>query len=448
MEIESISFPQDRYVGVLPYQINLKYYPSGLFSGVYGILSPSDTWSFKEQSNEILDITHIISCQPFNTSSGPSNALDNARNWAFGRTGISTTVYPILISGVSPSNFSLLTQQETIDRFNGTYSLTENYTNDLARAGYGTVRYSTTIESGSNLITVSLNGTAQGNNRNITGIRAVFANLDKTAIAATAYRQAFGMTDLNPTPVTRSFNEDPFTAKIDFSYSFDNSNLPNVLFDYTVGCSVGTNGSITATIQGAIRARGGDLASRLVRCQAYAATIDLYSLVLPFYNNFDASSIAPLNPIPLTNAQTNNQTEGTVQLNATFNNHEKVSPLLDKFEYSLDFAPSLAQVDAKPILNGLGNWSVVNLNFASRATLSIDGTAIINRDVSADAGAAAIRQIAFNLFSKYGNYSNAALEKDIVTVSRTDNRVASFGFTWTFGPTNIVGPTSINGLTI
>lgn len=448
VEIQSISFAQDRMLGVQPYTINLTCYPSGLFSGTYGILNPQDSWNFSEREDASLDVTHTISCQPFNTSNGQSNALDNARNWAFGRTGINSTVYPILISGVSPDNFCLLTQQESIDRFNGTYSIVENYTNDLARTGYGVIRYSTSLESGSNGIIVNLNGTAQGCSRNITGLRYAFNRLDKTAIANKAYQSAFNRTDLNPIPLVQSFNEDPYSTRIDFSYTYDNKNLPEVWFDYTVDCSVGTNGLISAGINGTIYARGGDTLSKLSRALAYASGISLYNLTLPFYNSFDTSSSTPLHPVPITTSQSNNQSDGTVQLSATFNNRNQLSSVLDRIDYTIDITPCLAQVDAKPVLDGNGTWSVVTLNYAKRAILVLNGTAIVNRQQTSAAGVTALKQIALDIFTQYGRYSSAALEQDIITVNRTDDKVLSFSFVWSFGPTITVGPTSVSTLAV
>jgi hypothetical protein len=350
-----------------------------------------------------------------------------------------------MISGVSPANFCLLTQQENIDRFNGTYSLIESYTNDLARSGYGVVRYSTDLASGDNLITVNLNGVAQGCGRNITGLRATFNNLDKVAIAAKQYQGAFNRTDLNPIPVSQSFNENPFTTEISFAYSFDNSDLPSVWFDYTVDCDVGTNGFITAGINGTIFARGGDVVSKLSRAQAYASGINLYNLVLPFYNSFDTSSFVPLNSIP---GQINDQTNGTVSLNATFNNRATTMPALDQFNATISVTPSLAQVDSQPVLNGLGEYSVVTLNYGSRASISIAGTAVTNRLFAAAAGEAAVRQAAYALFIQYGRSINPTLDENNVTMSRTDSRLLSFSFVWSFGPTNIVGPTSVNSLAV
>lgn len=448
VEVQSVSFPETKMFGVLPYTVNLTCYPSGLFSGVYGVLDPQDTWSFAEQQNATLDATHTISCRGFNTSAADTNALTNARDWAFGRTGINSMISPIMISGVSTENFCLLTQAESIDRFNGTYSLTETYTNDLARSGYGTIRYAATIESGNNTITVNLNGSAEGCQRNITGLRYAFNQINKTAIAVNQYQSVFNRMDLNPIPLAQSFSEDPFNTRIDFSYTFDNNNQPEVLFDYAVSLSVGTNGFITANIQGTVTARGGDVASKLARTTAYANTINLYNLILPFYYPFDASSSSPLNPVATTQGKGINQSNGTVDLNATYTNETKQSAILDRFEYSLDFVPALAQVDAQPKLNGLGQYSVTNLNYARRGSLSINGTAITSRTISATAGESAVRGACQSLFAQYGSFSYASLDRNVVTTSRLDARVLSFGFSWSFGPNTIVGPTTVSSIAV
>ncbi len=448
VEVQSISFPESQWWGVLPYTIQLSCYPSGLFSGAFGVLEPSDGWSFQEQDNEILAATHTISCKAFNTSNGVNNALTNARGWAFGRTGTASMPAPILISGVNGNYFCLQSLNENINRFNGTYSLTENWTNDLARTGYGSVRYSTVIDSGSNLITVRLNGTAQGCNGNISGTRDAFGVLDKVAIVTKAYQYAFNKTDLNPIPLTQTFNEEAQSARIEFDYVFNNDNSPEISFDYAVNCSVGTNGAITAAIQGLIRVRGDTLPNKLIRAQAYANTVDLYALTLPFYNAFDASSIAPLNPVPISDGRSVNQSDGTVQLNATYTNQTKVSSLLDRFDYTLIFGKAIKKVDSKPTVNGLGVYSVVDLGYANRAALSINGSAVINAAVSSSDGVNAIKQAAQNLLAQYGLYGNITLDRNTVTVSRYDDRIAAFEFSWSFDGSNVVGPTSINTLTI
>jgi len=448
VEVQSISIPNSRWLGVLPYTITLTCYPQDYFSGSFGILEPTDIWNFSENQNATMDINHSISCRPFNTSKNANNAINNARVWAFSRSGISSYVPPTFISGASPENFFLVSQNETIDRFNGNYSLIENYSNDLARSGYGIIRYSTTIESGNKFITVSLNGDTQGANNNIGAIRTAFARLDKVAIAAKQYKDVFGMSDLNPIPLTQSFSEDPFNGRINFNYVFNNENVPEITFDYQVSLSTELNGNIVASIEGTVRVRGGSVSEKLAKALAYADTINLFNLVLPFYNEFDASSLlAPLNPIPITNGKSINQSNGTVALNATYDNKDRKNSIFDEFSFTINFIPAVVKVDSQPKLDGYGNYSVVSLGFANRGEISINGTARVGSNYAASAAPNIIKQICFGLFSQYGG-TNSSLEKNSVTTNRVDDRTLSFSFSWSFDSSNKIGPTTIPNLSV
>lgn len=441
VEIQAIDFPSNNYVGVLPYAISLLCYPSGLFSGFFGILDPEDSWELTEQQDSVLSATHTVSCRPFNTSASASNALSNAKNWVFGRTGTASAISPILISGANISKFILTTQSENIDRFNGTYSIVENYVNDLARTGFGVIRYNTDISSGNNIISVNLNGNVYG--PDITAARRAFANIDKTAIAVKQYQSVFGRTDLNPIALSQTFSEDPFEETIDFSYSYDNSNLPSVWFDYTVNLTVGTNGLITASIQGTVFARGGDVASKLVRTKLYASTVNLYNLVLPFYGPFDVSSVTSLNSVARTKSQSNNETDGTVDLSAVFDNKNNQSSAFESFDYTITVTPSITQMDAQPILGGHGSYSVVNLRFASRATVSMGGTAKLAEGTAVSAGAALVRAQAYSIFAQYGLFIYATIDNSETTVS--DDKTVNFSYNWSCGPGS---PASIGSIHI
>ena len=448
VEIQSISIPNSRWLDVLPYTVTLTCYPSGFFSGSYGILEPSDVWSYSENPNATMDVSHSISCRPLNTSKNANNALENARVWAFTRTGTSSNVLPAFISGVSVDNFFLVSQNENIDRFNGRYTLSESYSNDLARTGYGVIRYSTTINSGESFVSISLNGNVQGESNRIDLARQAFDRIDKVAIAAKQYKDVFGMSDLNPIPLTKNFTEDPQNARIDFGYTFNNDNRPEITFDYNVSLSTALNGNISASINGIIRVRGGTLQEKLVKASGYANTVNLYNLILPYYNSFDTSAVlAPLNPIPLTNGRSVNQSNGTIELNASYDNKDRKNAIFDEFNFTLNFEPSVMKVDSQPKLDGYGSYSVVNLGYANRTMLSIQGTARVNQNYTYAVGESAIKQTCFSLFNQYGRQSSAILEKNNVTSSRSDGRILSFSFVWSYDSPNKIGPSTISSLT-
>jgi hypothetical protein len=269
-----------RWIGAMDYALELECYPSGYFSGVYGILDPNEKWNIEEGDDYRGNITHTISCLGLNTSNGTNNALENARIWASGKRGVSSFVTPIFIQGINTGQLCLLESAETINRFDGTYSLTDTYTADLTRTGYGILRYSTSISSGDSLISVSLNGSVEGCGQSVTGIRQTYSSLDKYGAALLNYQRSFNRTDLNPTPLSFSVDEDPFESTINFSYQFDNDSSPETYFDYTV--SVNSGDSVSASIQGNIISRGGDSLTKLNKSLAFSSGLNLYSLARDF----------------------------------------------------------------------------------------------------------------------------------------------------------------------
>lgn len=440
VEVQSVDFPTSRWFGIQPYTVSLRCYPSGLFSGAFGVLNPVDTWDYQEQSNLALGATHTISAQGFNTSAGASNALENARAWVWGRTGLGSAVASTFIANVNTADFCLLTQNESIDRLNGTYTLTERYTNDLTRTGYGVLRYTTSISSGDNLLTISLQGQIEGCSRNITSARAVFNRLDKLSTALFSYTGLYKVNDINPLPVSQTVTEDPFNAVVTFGYVYNNDNSPPVVFDYEVALSSGTN--IEASIQGTVTARSGDVNARYAQAQAYVATQDLYGLTNTYYQSFYPYSWQfPLNPVPVSSGASYNPTNGSVSVNATFSNNTQVSPTFDRFDYSISFQPATEQLDIKPVVSVIpgtknGVYSVVDLGYKTRATLTIRGEVLINPSANVDQAVAEVKQVAVQLFTQYGSTSEATLDRDVLTFSRFDERQLTFEFAWSFASSN------------
>lgn len=437
VNIESIEFPQSRWIGVLPYTITTSCYPSGYFSGAYGILNPNDSWEYEEKDNLTLDAIHTISCQGLNTSNVLTNALENAKNWVYGRTGVFPSVpTPNFIGNSTPSNFLLLTINENIDRINGTYSVKEKYSNDLTRGGYGIIRYSTSISSGNNILTVSLNGSVQGANRDISKTRTAFSGINPFGVASNAYQSLFGENDLNPNILSQNINEDTYSAIINFNYIYNNDNSPDVIFDYNVRLNSGE--TITAQIDGTVIARGGDLTTRFIKAQQYAATIDLYNLTVPFYNTFYPYSFSfPLNPKPISSGVSYAPSEGTVSLNAVFGNQNQVSNGLDSFDYTITFQPSLEKLDSKPKLEAVtfspGElYSVVDLRYRNRASILINGDSVINEGTSAADGLTLIKSKCMAIFNENTSFIKPTLDQESISIDRFDNRKISFTFAWSF----------------
>lgn len=430
IEIESIRFDTTKYIGIIPYTITLSCYPSGLFSGVFGVLDPLDSWSFKENENYTSQIIHTISCRGINTSSTINNALDNAKNWALNKRGIDSLQSPILIENISSANMCLITSNEEINRINGTYSIVDTYISDLARTGYGLLRYSTSFESGNELVTTTLNGTVRGCGQDINSVRQTFQLFDKTSAASISYQKMFNRNDLNPTPLYYNIEEDPLIPLITFNYIFDNDDSPPTVFDYQVRLSSGSN--ITASINGNIISRGGDLLNKIVRSKNYASQLNLYNLTVPFYNNFyPYNTTYPLNPKPISSGISINEFNGEVSINAEFNNQVFVSDSLQSFNYIMSFQPQIKRIDSKPTLLS-SSYSTVDLGFAPRAIFGINGNSVIATTSTVENGINEIKNKCQLLLATYAKFSNIALENEEINVSRYDEKIITFNFAWSF----------------
>ena len=271
-----------------------------------------------------------------------------------------------------------------------------------------------------------------------------------TGAALKIYSEALGLTDLNPIPLSNSIEELPYDARINFSYDFDTNNLPTTYFDYTVSLTSGD--TIGVSIEGDIVSRGGDTKSKLAAKLAFVSGLDLYQISVPFYNTFyPYAAQAPLNPRPVSSGINVSTYQGTVSVNAQFTNQEQVSSILDSFDYELGFIPSVEKIDFRQTLNGQGAVSMVDLGYANRAGLSVRGTARINPLASITDGLNAIKDKAQTLFDTYGIANGAIIEKDTTNSDRTDQRLVSFEFAWSFYSSNVVALnpfTSVNTLAL
>jgi len=446
VEINTINFTQSLWRGVLPYTIEMTSYPSGFFSGAYGILNPVDRWDYTEQQNLSMEITHTVSAQGLSLSSGVTQSLNNVTAWVQGRTGLSNAISPLFIRNSNTNTFYPTTIQENIDRINGNYEIIEKYMNDLTRPGYGLLRYSTTITSGNNLITVGINGSIEGGNRDITDIRSVWSGFSIFGAASNAYNQLMQEVDLNPYPLTQKITEDIYNTIIAFDYIFDNDPSPQEIFDYSV--TINSGDIIEVNIEGDIKVRGGDILQKYTNAINYAGTLNLYQIVLPYYNAFYPYALVgnggnnvqahPLSTIPISSGMKISKTDGTVSLFANFTNNDRVSPQIDVFNYTITISPPVQKLDIKPEVDILGNgaingnYSIVDLGYANRTLFTIAGTALINESVTPANGIITVKAVCMNLFNLYGYTSSVILEKEEITYARYDDRLINFSFTWSY----------------
>ena len=429
-ELQSFNISKKSWVGEVDYEMSLDCYQSNYFSGAYGILEPVKQWSITKNQDYRGLITHEISCRGFNTSNSINNALDNAKSWVIQNRASNSFIQPIFIGNISTGKLYLMESAESIDRFNGTYSITDTYQTDLTRTGFGILRYTTSLESGANAISSTVNGEVEFYNQDITGARQIFNSLDKYGTALLVYEKVFKKKDLNPYYLTSNVTEDIPNSNIKFAYKYDNSNLPPVYFDYSVTLTSGE--SISASIQGNVVSRSGDINTRTRTAIDFSTGINLYQLAADQYRDYYSDYAKyPLSFYNTSLSKSIDEFNGTVSLSAEFNNNLYISGL-KKIEKTVSFLPQLRKFDSQPIITGLGTYSVIDLGYSNRAELSINGSATIDDGVTAAEGLGILKKEINRSFKQFGSTEEAALERNNFSFSRYDDKLVNFDVSWSF----------------
>jgi len=311
--VDSISFDSQNYIGILNYSINLKQFNSLVYSGI----NPSETISMSDDGNGLVNVSHTISAD------GVGNAFDGNTPVSFnsvktfvqnltGATRIKSLIGAsgmvptgsgasgVFVSGGGSTNLILISQTESINRLQNSYSINENFVIDnLRNSAYASKRFSVDLNSGVNDDYIIANVTC-----NVVGAKdQSFANVSGLLnnITGQMYTAATGLiasqSELCPVPISFSIETTRLisdssaigtsvssvdgNSTIRVSCSFDNS--PNsTFFDYEVSYSSdeASNNSTTLDIDGIIRGRGLHTAQKFADASGY-----LFNTLLSSYSD-------------------------------------------------------------------------------------------------------------------------------------------------------------------
>jgi len=383
--IRNINFEESKYVKMLGYTIELDCYERDLFSGVYGVLDPVNEYTFTENEDQSVAISHNVSARGINTST--NSAIENARNYVYSLTGYDPNVLPININN---SNYTPLLRSyvENINRLNGTYNIQENYIVDISNDPYINpvylTRYTNSISRSINtdFDTVSIQGSVQGAKRAaFTGVRYYTSGLNFSGIC----KAAFGA-EINPIPLSLSFNENQAANSINFNASFDNniitSDYGDVYFDYNVDISKDEITSLTSvSISGPIITRG-NLKRKYEKVLEFLQNIvnDYSSVEDYLYNQANSiytklkgtmniGSNISLNPKYRSLNVVKNPEKGEITLSATFDDKDlppDVSSILRSSTFNLTFEPKIDLFRPRPTYNINGFYIIYELGEAKK----------------------------------------------------------------------------------
>lgn len=442
--IKNVNFEQSNYWGMLNYTIALESYPQDMFSGYYGVLNPVNEWQYTESEDRLLEITHTIGAKGFNTSAANSNAFNNAKKYVLGQTGLSSFITPFytsICSGLVPCLDSF---SESINRFNGTYHVTEKYIADLYNGNNAIIRYAANYDCDINkgISTVSVQGEVKSDkNSDLSTLRNKYSTFDLYSAAVQTYNDATTKTDLNPYYISSGIHEDNYSKKVTFNVSFDNIFTPRTYFDYTSDVKIDENDITTVDIKGVIKARG-DLNTRWQLVQSfYTQELNLYGLAIQSYSDFGGTY--SLNPRQQTYSTVKNPFIGQIEVSTSYNNKDVLPDGIKFLNYTLEYKPALEVIKSTPLVNiggsslCSGQYSTIDLGYKSRAAFAIKGNIVGESNVNYAQTLSGVKQIINSNFLQ--NFSNNRVFLDKQQFSQDNhgyNNEINFDCSWSFDSYN------------
>jgi hypothetical protein len=417
--VDSITTDEDYWYGILPFTINFTIYETGLFQNYFGIIEPEENFDFSEEDGLIVNLTHKLSARGLNTLG--KTAVENAKNWVLNRTGSYNKIFPIFIQTGIGSDFLLNSTTESIDRFNGTYSVNNQYTrsNSSEALKSGILNYTIDLSSGQDgFITVGLQGSFRNNQIsgiNNNNLRSGFLQYNFYNIANTAALQTFNII-LNQSPVSQSVTEEQNNNVLNFNISYNNDLISNVINDYTVDIETDNIKNITnVNLNSKIFAKYGDVNNRwsLVRSY-YTGSFNAFLLANTEYQKEIKNRI--LYSTPLTESVTFNEYNAEIEYNASWSDKRKsFSDNVLNMTSSVKYTPSVNIYASNTSAFVSREHNIQNLNCASLSILDISVSAISKPNKSINF---AIEQVQNEINRIKSNYQ---LEKSQYTLLQDRN---------------------------
>jgi len=219
--IDSIDFPQDKYGEGAPikYVVKLKAYD--VFSND-NIIEPSDSYSFTENEDGTVDVSHKVSAKGVKSVS--ASAFDNAVTFVNKFVGVDHfgVCNPYFINNSTPI---LINKAETSDRLAGTYQITESYKyqNEVGIDATTPVGYVVTSKINLNESSKSETNPIKFDASYTANETYGMANLRTAVQSDNVQTQLKAVLGVNTSEIYRtsySINEDPDAYKIDYQATF------------------------------------------------------------------------------------------------------------------------------------------------------------------------------------------------------------------------------------
>lgn len=417
--IQGVNFQQSPYVSLVNWEIPILLYPEDQFSGFFGVLSPVDTFSYEQSDDNILSLSHSISCVGFTTS---QPAIKNAQDFVFSRSGLNNIISPLLIGNCYNNPYLLQSIQENFNRIDGSYSLVENYSTDLANSGSGIVRYTFDLTSGytDGINSITLAGQiSMGKDIDIGHLRNRYKQLDLFNLTLAQYSGMTLLSDLQPYPLASGVVENETDKNLTFNVQFDNNPQPIVAVDATTNISYDSVSQITTvSINAEIFGRG-DIKNRWINVlNYYENNFDGFNLANQDYlaaagSLYPSSPFFALNTNPNTEQTNYDEFGGKITYSASWTNKTAIPYPFQDYTSTINVKPAINQFSPKPSLEINGYYSIFDLNFYNLEDVEFQGTANVLRANDISEGVSAAQNYVNGLIGTYAGNDKRIFENSL-----------------------------------
>lgn len=370
--LQELSIPTTNFYSnaVAKYDVKLVSYqvPSG-------VIEPSNEYSFVQNTDGIVGVTHKISARGVRTSNG---ALDNAIN--FVKLFTNKNPYNFCAPAFIPNGSGILQSvSENIDRATCSYSVVENYkfiTGSLLPY-IETSTLSINEARQNDYVTMDLGIKWQGSpvNNNISALKS-----NAQSLSLKSSLQSFGIKTDNVYQNDFSINIDSGSSSLDIKASFisgSDSDLSGY-FDYAIEMDTDLLLGLTSwKIEGEFKSRG-PISYRKTQINTFKSANQAAGYVPYLINLISSSQLYAnygtgyiLNPSPKQLNLVENSGIATLKLSATFGD-DYIFSKFQKSNYSIEVEPSRWIYELMPSASIEGHFVVQDLQMKNQSKVKFD----------------------------------------------------------------------------
>ncbi len=404
--VESVTFDNNNYNGIVPYSISLSCYNgAGFLAKNFGILDPKDEIRISAGNDGFGTVSRSIEAKGFVVGGDINAAISNVKSFVASKTGVSKIKSLTQLAGShNATAFSpvLTNISENLNRLDLTYSVELGYKFKLASSASENssysfnndfiTSYSTNLSSGAgdDFVTASIDGEIQAprsGSLNFDNLFAKLSELNPYNIITGTYGTPNGLAFCKD-PVQFAITENSGQRKISFNGSYDNSEFyAGSAPEFFSGCYLESSIShsvdeltktSTIELKGDIKCRG-IVSNRYANSLAYLNNLttnnsyNLYQIVNQYYTGWlnDKNPILKLNQAPLSLDTNLNPQLGTISISAGFDNKDRLH-LSGISDFSIGYAPYNTVYASSSSCNDSILHLVVDMNAQKREKTNLD----------------------------------------------------------------------------